>query len=266
MIGQNVLPLIHPDDAAHVAAEIEAALASAEGVRQVEFRMRHSDGSYRNLQAMGRRWMHEGEPYVLVNSRDITAQHEAQTSLARSNELLSKVFTVSSNLLSITTPENGTFLDVNDAWLDTLGYRREEVIGRTALELGIWGSPENRARVVGELTRAGELRGFRASAFTRDGVERHLVIDARLLEVAAQTRVLLSCQDITDVLLIERGSGNRRSSRPSVSSRAASRTTSTTSSRSSPATRNCSSAASRSFRRSRRTSITCSGPRSSEHA
>ena len=203
LIGENVLPLIHPDDAALVASEIAAALASADGVRQVEFRMQHIDGSYRHLQAVGRRWMHGGEAYVLVNSRDITAQHEAQAGLARSNELLSKVFTVSSNLLSITTPENGTFLDVNDAWLDTLGYRREEVIGRTALELGIWGTPENRARVLGELSRAGELRGFRASAFTRDGVERHLLIDARFLEIAAQTRVLLSCQDITDVLLIE---------------------------------------------------------------
>jgi PAS domain S-box-containing protein len=203
LIGVSVIPLLHPDDAVRVAAEIEAALASRDGVRRVEFRMRHVDGSYRRLQAVGRRWMHEGEPYVLVNSRDITAQHEAQAGLARSNELLSKVFTVSSNLLSITTPENGTFLDVNNAWLDTLGYRREEVIGRTALELGIWGAPENRARVLGELSRAGELRSFRASAFTRDGVERHLLIDARFLEVAAQTRVLLSCQDITDILLIE---------------------------------------------------------------
>ena len=203
LVGTNVLRLIHPDDAATVAREIEAALASEDGARQVEFRMRHRDGSYRRLQAVGRRWMHEGAAHVLVNSRDVTAQYEAQASLARSNELLSKVFTMSSNLLSITTPEAGTFLDVNDAWLDTLGYRREEVIGRTALELGIWGSPENRARVLGELGRAGELRGFRASAFTREGVERHLLIDARFLEVAAETRVLLSCQDITDVLRIE---------------------------------------------------------------
>ncbi|MFT7132623.1 MAG: signal transduction histidine kinase [Cyclobacteriaceae bacterium] len=77
------------------------------------------------------------------------------------------------------------------------------MIGRTALELSIWGLPENRQRLISELNRRGDLSGFRATSYTKNGQPLKIIVDARFLTVAGELRVLMSVQNITEVLQVE---------------------------------------------------------------
>ena len=198
MIGTSVASYIHSEDLPYVQSTIETLLSGQHESNQAEFRFRHHNGDYRRIHAVARPWNTAGVRGILVNSRDITESFEAQQALARQNELLEKTFAVSKNLLSISIPASGEMLQVNDAWCDTLRYSREEVIGKTSLELGIWGTRDNRQRVLREFEQRGRLQKFESYVYTSSGEERLVVIDAQLLIVGDQPKLLMACTDVTD--------------------------------------------------------------------
>ena len=59
-------------------------------------------------------------------------------------EKLRAVFGLSPTILCLTGLGDGRVRDANDAFLSTSGYTREEILGRTPLELGLWVDPAQR--------------------------------------------------------------------------------------------------------------------------
>jgi PAS domain-containing protein len=82
------------------------------------------------------------EDNILSVVRDVTGRKRAMIELRASEERFSKAFHRNPQPMSITTVAEGRYLDVNDSFLVMSGYSREEVIGRTSLELRVWDSPE----------------------------------------------------------------------------------------------------------------------------
>ncbi len=82
LLGHNAFDLVHPDDRAATWAVFERAAADPTFVPTVEFRFRHSDGSWRWLEATGTNLLLD--PNVggfVVNSRDITERKRANKEL-----------------------------------------------------------------------------------------------------------------------------------------------------------------------------------------
>ena len=48
------------------------------------------------------------------------------------------IFDAASDGMAFTEADSGKIVDVNAAWLTATGFVREKVIGKTALELGLW--------------------------------------------------------------------------------------------------------------------------------
>ena len=84
----------------------------------------------------------------------ITHRQRSETELSESEEKFSKTFHSSPVGMTLSTKKEGRYLDVNAAFLETLQRSREEVIGRTALELGVWGDAGQRAKFVSDCKRA----------------------------------------------------------------------------------------------------------------
>ena len=71
--------------------------------------------------------------------------------------------------------QSGQFVEVNDAWLTQYGYQLQEVIGRTAHELGLWVNLEQRKQLVAALARASELiRSFKRVAVDQSSDQRRV--------------------------------------------------------------------------------------------
>src|SRR4029077_8699265 len=70
--------------------------------------------------------------------QDITERKLSEEALRKSEERFSKAFRNNPLAISISTEAEGRYLDVNNAFLNLLGYQRTEVIGRTAAELRFW--------------------------------------------------------------------------------------------------------------------------------
>ena len=82
----------------------------------------------------------DGKPALFGVTKDIT-------DLKKSEEKFAKAFNSQSVLMAISTVEDGIYLDVNDTFLTTLGYTRDEVIGKNSEELNIFADQDMRERV-----------------------------------------------------------------------------------------------------------------------
>lgn len=129
--------------------------------------------------------------------RQKTAELRAERHL--NEELLSKVFQVSPYPFAIVDPEDGTYHNVNEAWLSTMGYAREEVIGRTAGDLGIWISSRERARFVDQVKTEGSAHAYEAKVRTKDGAELDALISGEHVELGGETRLFMVADDITEL-------------------------------------------------------------------
>jgi PAS domain-containing protein len=65
--------------------------------------------------------------------------------------------------MTISDPETGAHLDVNEMWMTALGYSREEAAKQSALELGIWAKPEKRQRFIEQVSRDGSANNLEAT-------------------------------------------------------------------------------------------------------
>ena len=97
---------------------------------------------------------------------------ERQRELLISEEKFSKAFHASSDLITISTLKNGVFIDVNDMFLKTLSYSLKEVIGHSAIDLGMWGNREKRDLMTDIVLKQGKIRNYEVNLHTKDGNER----------------------------------------------------------------------------------------------
>ena len=69
--------------------------------------------------------------------QDITERRIIEEQLKASEETFSKAFHCAPALMTISTLEEGRYLEVNDAFIDATGYQRKYAVGKTSVELGV---------------------------------------------------------------------------------------------------------------------------------
>ncbi len=94
----------------------------------------------------------------VVFLRDITDRKQAVNSLKKAEEKFSKAFKVCPEALTIISIEDGTFIDVNDAFISATGFLRDEVIGHTTIELDLWIDMNERQRYLNEMLSNGFIK------------------------------------------------------------------------------------------------------------
>ena len=82
---------------------------------------------------------------------DITERKQAEAALRQSEALFSTIFQFSPVAIGFSRVDDDRFADVNEAFLQMFGHTREEVIGRTSLQLGLWPSRAEREDLLGVL-------------------------------------------------------------------------------------------------------------------
>jgi len=134
---------------------------------------------------------------------DMTERKQVHRDLQRSQELFSKAFHANPIPFSISGPE-GAIFDVNDAWLKTLGYTRDEAIGNSALKLGVWADPADRAHFVDLLKQNGSVEDYETQYVTKDGEHRDMVVSGEWLSVRGEARMFNISHDVTERKATER--------------------------------------------------------------
>lgn len=117
--------------------------------------------------------------------------------LARSEERMDKVFRSSQNAIVVSRVTDSQYLDVNDAYLNMFGYERQEVIGRKALELGIWEDARERERFVRDASQRGGARGFDTRLRRKSGEVFEAQLSAERLEIEGAEWLVVSVADVS---------------------------------------------------------------------
>lgn len=113
-----------------------------------------------------------------------------------SEEKFQNIFHSSPIAFSITTLEEGRFLEVNAAFECRYGYRREEVLGRTVHELRIWDDPADRRLLLTQLRRGGPIRNVITRLRTKSGELKLTAYSADRIHFEGQTCILAVSEDV----------------------------------------------------------------------
>jgi len=135
---------------------------------------------------------------LLVGGWETTLRKQAEDALRESEERFGKAFRANPQPMSVTTLADGIYIYVNESFLSTSGYAREEVIGHTSNELRIWEKPECRAEFVRQLMESGALVNVETKFRTKDGSLRTLLASAERLDLGGIDCVLIASTDITE--------------------------------------------------------------------
>jgi len=145
-----------------------------------------------------------GIPCVLTISRDISDSKAAELRLAATTEALRSseeryrtAFETSLDCVGITRESDGLFLNVNQALLETLGYKREEIVGRTAIELGIWPNPQDRQHWAEIMRERSICRGFETQFRRKNGDLYWGQMSSSVMEIDGVRCILSITRDIS---------------------------------------------------------------------
>jgi PAS domain S-box-containing protein len=121
----------------------------------------------------------------------------SEARLRESEERLRKAFGASPANISLARLDDGKYVEVNEALLQATGFTRAEIIGRTALELGLWPNPADRDAFIAELQRDGFVRHRETIFRTRSGQLRTALLSAEIIEFNQRQHILAVSLDIT---------------------------------------------------------------------
>lgn len=142
--------------------------------------------------------------YILFNSHNITEQKRTTNALKESEDKFKEIFLTSPDYVTITKVEDGTYVDVNDAFTQISGYTREQIIGSTASELNVWKTPEDRITMIEKLNKYGKIQNFEAQITLQNGQIIDGLLSATSLTINNKPHILTITRDITELKQAER--------------------------------------------------------------
>lgn len=112
-------------------------------------------------------------------------------------EFFAKAFAINPAAIGVVRIKDGMIIEVNDAWQSMFGYTREEALGRTSMELGLWRSTAERDRFVDILKKCGSFRNREETVLRRSGETFCVLCSAEFMKIAGEGYVLSTWLDIS---------------------------------------------------------------------
>jgi diguanylate cyclase (GGDEF)-like protein/PAS domain S-box-containing protein len=119
-------------------------------------------------------------------------------SIRHSEERYRLIFETSVDCIAINRASDGIYIDANQAFLDAVGFTREELLGRTSLELGIWAYPDDRKAMVEELRRDSACRDLEACFRRKNGDVFWGRMSAAIMDIGGAPCILSITRDISE--------------------------------------------------------------------
>jgi len=149
----------------------------------------------------GRRWTSIEVDALRIAASVVGAAIERQEihrALLENEERFSKSFHASPMPMTISTIREGRFLDVNEAFALAEGLPREEILGKTSLELNMFADAEQRTLFRETMFREGRVRNMLLMAQTRKHGVLQSLLSAERITIAGEPCILSALTDITE--------------------------------------------------------------------
>ena len=127
----------------------------------------------------------------------------SQHSLRQSEFRFAGLFKNSPVASILVRPDSGRYVEANESWLSLFGYQREEIIGRTALELGLWADPLTRKEMVDALERDQFVDKLEVRHKHKGGREIVGLLSGRIFQAGPEPLIVFTLLDVTHQRIIE---------------------------------------------------------------
>jgi len=138
--------------------------------------------------------------FLLITAMSVVvAGNIARTeeSLRLSEEKFFKAFHASPDCYTISRKADGVYIEANEAFFRTTGYSRNEIIGHSSLDIGVWANPEQRSQMIERMGNEGGLRNIETNQRTKSGEMRTLLCSCDPITLKGEECIILIKHDIT---------------------------------------------------------------------
>jgi diguanylate cyclase (GGDEF)-like protein/PAS domain S-box-containing protein len=212
LAGMEFRQLTHPEDQEEGRQILKDLLSGEAETATLEKRYRHKDGHWVwTMLTISTQRDGLGKPlHFIAFVEDITRRKESEKvvvamtwALQISERRYRTVFQTCPDCFSIIRVEDGAFIDINQAFVDVIGYERDEVIGHSTLELKIWANPRDREELVHILRRDSVCKGFEAQFKKKNGMSFWGRMSSSAVNVDGQLCHLALVRDISEAKAAE---------------------------------------------------------------
>jgi PAS domain S-box-containing protein len=193
--------LVHPDDTDRAMNAMKNHIVGLTDKYEVEYRILTQSGVYiwfYDIGAIVRRDSNETPLNVVGFAIDITSRKQTEIALQDSETLFSTTFRSSPIPVSLTDMATEKWLEVNDAFLQVTGYKREEIIGHTFQEISLWKQPDARDKMKKILTQQGHVINYEVEILNKNGSTITMLISVEKITLADNAYLLIMGNDITE--------------------------------------------------------------------
>jgi PAS domain S-box-containing protein len=202
MLGELLLDSYEPGESCELARERARQLQSlppGESLPVAEFRLEAPGGRIIRVRATGVAVETDRGPAVLSIYVNDTERQAAEDAVRRSEALLSHLVASSPDVITLTEMQSGRFAMVNRSFERLTGWSADEVIGRTAIDIGVWHDVEDRQRFVSQVRSAGRVQDMPVRFQRRDGSTVPMLISGARFLIDRSEYLVINARDMTEV-------------------------------------------------------------------
>lgn len=150
------------------------------------------------VECIGKKISFEGGSAMLVSMRDVTERRKADEVLRESESRLATLFRSSPVALTLVSARDGTFVDVNDAFVENTGFSREEVIGKTSTGIRLFVDNREYEQFSSALRSKGTVRGMEIRCLTKDGQVQNCRFTSSVILMKGIPHIISNVENINE--------------------------------------------------------------------
>ncbi len=182
-----------------VRSQLLATTTHEQRLDNARAQFRRKDGQILTCLVSARMIKMGDEDCVATTFRDETARELTERARQLSEEKFTKAFHASPDAITITERNSARYLEVNEGFTRLTGYRTDEVLGHTALEINIWAEPSQRQTLLEIINRDGFVRNQEMLVRNRAGDLLTVQVSVQPISIDQQDCLLLIARDISDL-------------------------------------------------------------------
>lgn len=192
---------IHPDDKELFFSSLHDHLHGHRNKWENEHRLLSCAGKW--VWVIGRGKVVErnsdGRPLRMVGTIiDISERKKSEEIIRKSEKKFQTIFQNTPAGILISTLKNGRILNLNKSMCDIIGFTRGEAIGRTAIEIGFWPTPEDRIKTISILKKNGHFKNLEFNFINKLKESRIGLFSSELIKLENQRCIITNMVDITE--------------------------------------------------------------------
>ncbi|MDI7172331.1 PAS domain S-box protein [Leptospira santarosai] len=208
VIGKTT-PEIHIwDKSGNFREAVYEALSKTGEVKNYESVYLASDGELVPILYSARIIEINGRKQVISLATDISERKKSEEEkrkldeeLRLSKDLFEKLFQLTPAAVSLSELETGIHVQLNQSYCDLIGYTKEQIIGKSSMELGIWGSSIDHENFKRKLEEKGG--SIEATIQSADGTRKHVISGNRVFQLDGKSMLFSLLIDVTDKKIME---------------------------------------------------------------